>query len=81
MIDSSEKCKCQFMKLRVRMFMKSAVSRLIIEKIYELYFHRDKRNCLLYTGVHIKQVSMEQGLLYSIMKNHQNKYFDHDVVL
>ena len=63
------------------MFMKSAVSRLIIEKIYELYFHQDKRNCLLYTGVHIKQVSMEQGLLYSIMKNHQNKYFDHDVVL
>ena len=30
-----------------------------------------------YTGVHIKQVSMERGLLYSITKNHQNKYFDH----
>ena len=51
----------------------SVLNRLIIVKIYELYFHLDKLNCLLYTGVHIKQVSMEQGLLYSIMKNHRNK--------
>ena len=33
----------------------------VFEKVYELFFHQDKHNCMLYTGVHIKWVSVEQG--------------------
>ena len=40
----------------------SALSGLILEKVYEFFFfRREKRNCLLYTGVCIKRVSVKRG--------------------
>ena len=39
----------------------SILSGLMVEKIYELFFCRDKGNCPLYTGVHTEWVSIEQG--------------------
>ena len=37
------------------------LSGLILEKIYELLFRRDKRNRPLYPGVRIKRVSVKRG--------------------
>ena len=39
----------------------SVLSRLNLEKMYELLFHWNKRNCPLYPGVGIKRVSVERG--------------------
>ena len=39
----------------------SALSGLILEKVYEFFFRREKRNCPLYTGVCIKRVSVKRG--------------------
>ena len=45
----------------VRVNRESVLSGLILEKIYELLFRRDKRNRPLYPGVHIKQVKIGRG--------------------
>ena len=53
--------------------MVSVLSGLILEKIYELFFRRDQRNCPLYTDVR------GAGFLCLRMGNHKNlqhlKYF------
>ena len=45
----------------VRVNRVSVLSGLILEKIYELLFHHDKRNHSLYPGVRIKRVSIGWG--------------------
>ena len=39
----------------------SVLSVLILEKIYEVLIHKNKRNCSIYQGVCIKRVSIERG--------------------
>ena len=39
----------------------SALGGLILEKVYESFFRRKKRDCPLYTGVCIKLVSVMRG--------------------
>ena len=45
----------------VRVNRVSVLSGLNLEKIDELLFHWNKRNCLLYPGVVIKRLSVERG--------------------
>ena len=39
----------------------SALRGLILGKVYEFFFRREKRNCPLYTGVCVKRVSVKRG--------------------
>ena len=45
----------------VRVNRVSVLSGLNLEKIHELLFHWNKRNCPLYPGVSIKRLSVERG--------------------